>query len=410
MGGKLSNSTAQVVPSYLRELNERRVLDILREQGPAHAAQIARLASLSRPTSAQVLRALVDVGLVEEQMPMSGDPGRARSMFYAVSNLGAVLTVDIGARFIRAAVGDINGTQLAIANHPLAETTLACVIQTMHSAVDEVLLASKYKSKDILSFVVGSPGVVDQAAGQIAIAGTIGELEGVKLAEVLEKEFKFKPVIENDVNLVAIAEQNFGGGKNTETFAVLSVGSGIGAGLIINGEIHRGHRGAAGEIFYIPLTGAEDISHNTSDPSSGNIENFTKAIAKNFPDSKLVAPYKTVDVFQAAREKDPLALAVVANVSERIALYISAITSVIDVESVILSGGIGRQADVLLDEIRAVTARIVPYAPSIEVSELGDNAVLLGASALGTKIAQDSVFARRSNAYSAARESVEIAL
>jgi hypothetical protein len=83
---------------------------------------------------------------------------------------------------------------------------------------------------------------------------------------------------------------------------------------------------------------------------------------------------------------------------------------VIDVESVVLSGGIGRQADVLLEEIRAVTANIVPYAPNIEVSQLGDNAVLLGASALGTKIAQNTVFARRSNAYSAARETADIAL
>lgn len=406
----MSNSTAAVVPSYLRELNERRVLEILREQGPAHAAQIARLANLSRPTSAQVLRALVEVGLVEEQMPVSGDPRRARSMFYAVSNLGAVLTVDIGARFIRAAVGDVNGVQLSAISLPLAETKLASIIKTIHDAVDEVLSSANYTRKDILSFVVGSPGVVDQAANQIAIAGTIEELEGVNLAEVLEKEIGFKPVVENDVNLVAIAEQNFGAGKELENFAVLSVGSGIGAGLIINGELHRGHRGAAGEIFYIPLTGAEDIRHSSTDPSSGNIEAFAKSISKDFPDSKLQAPYKTVEIFQAARSKDPLALAVVTNVAARIALYVSTITAVIDVESVILSGGIGRQADVLLAEIRAVTARIVPFAPSIEVSDLGDNAVLLGGSALGTKIAQDTIFARRSNAYSAARENAEIAL
>ena len=145
----MSEVTAQVVPSYLRELNERRVLDILREQGPAHAAEIARLASLSRPTSAQVLRSLVEVGLVKEQLPTSGDPRRARSMFYAVSELGAVLTVDIGARFIRAAVGDVNGVQLSTTSHPLSEATLANVIKTMHSAVDEALANAKYKAKDI---------------------------------------------------------------------------------------------------------------------------------------------------------------------------------------------------------------------------------------------------------------------
>ncbi|MEN9692382.1 MAG: hypothetical protein RLZZ330_26 [Actinomycetota bacterium] len=405
----MSEVTAQVVPSYLRELNERRVLDILREQGPAHAAEIARLAGLSRPTSAQVLRALVEVGLVREEMPMSGDPRRARSMFYAVSDLGAVLTVDIGARFIRAAVSDINGTTIATASHPLSDTKLSNVIKTVHSAVDEVLNKSNYTLKDILSFVVGSPGVVDQTAGQIAIAGTISELEGVDLADLLEKEFGFKPSIENDVNLVAIAEQNFGAGKNLETFAVLSVGSGIGAGLIINGELHRGHRGAAGEVFYIPLSGEDDKRHSSTDPSSANVEAFAASIAKNYPDTKLKAPYKTVDIFQAAREKDAFALAVVTNVAHRIALYVASVTSVIDVESVILSGGIGRQADVLLAEIQSVSSQMVPFVPNIQVTELGDNAVLLGANALATKIAQDGVFARRSNAYSAARENVEIA-
>ena len=405
----MSEVTAQVVPSYLRELNERRVLDILREQGPAHAAEIARLASLSRPTSAQVLRSLVEVGLVKEQLPTSGDPRRARSMFYAVSELGAVLTVDIGARFIRAAVGDVNGATISTTSIPLSDTKLSEVIKTVRSAVEEVLKKTKYTEKDILSFVVGSPGVVDQTIGQIAIAGTINELEGVNLAEILEKEFGFKPSVENDVNLVAIAEQNFGAGKNLETFVVLSVGSGIGAGLIINGQLHRGHRGAAGEVFYIPLSGADDQRHSSTDPSSSNIESFAASIAKNYPDSKLKAPYKTVDIFQAARENDAFALAVVANVSTRIALYVASVTSVIDVESVILSGGIGRQADVLLSEIQSVTSQMVPFVPNIQVSELGDNAVLLGANALATKQAQDSVFARRSNAYSAARENIEIA-
>jgi hypothetical protein len=81
---------------------------------------------------------------------------------------------------------------------------------------------------------------------------------------------------------------------------------------------------------------------------------------------------------------------------------------VVDVELVILGGGIGRQADVLLAEIQAVVARIVPFAPRIEVSSLGDTAVLMGGIAMGTSIAQDLVFAERSNAYQAARDMSEL--
>ena len=78
------------------------------------------------------------------------------------------------------------------------------------------------------------------------------------------------------------------------------------------------------------------------------------------------------------------------------------------VELVILGGGVGRQADVLLAEIQAVVARIVPFAPRIEVSSLGETAVLLGGIAMGTSLAQDAVFAQRSNAYQAARELSEL--
>jgi len=145
-----------------------------------------------------------------------------------------------------------------------------------------------------------------------------------------------------------------------------------------------------------------------SDPSSPSIVALAARLAPEHPGSRLTAPYETIAIFDAARYKDPLAVAVVLNVAERIARYIATITAVVDVELVILGGGIGRQADVLLAEIRAAVARVVPFAPRIEVSTLGDQAVLLGGIALGTSVAQDTVFAQRSNAYQAAREATEV--
>jgi hypothetical protein len=262
--------------------------------------------------------------------------------------------------------------------------------------------------EQLVSVVVGSPGVVDQTGGQIAIAGTISDLDGIPLGEVVAREFHCTPIIENDVNLVAIAEQNFGTAKGVENFAVLSVGSGLGAGLSLNGKLHRGHRGAAGEIFYVPFGNPFDNRRAGTDPSGGNIEALAEKLAPDFPDTRLTAPYSTIAIFDAARYKDPLAVAVVAEVARRIALYIATITAVVDVELVVLGGGIGRQADVLLAEIQAVVARIVPFAPRIEVSTLGDNSVLLGGIALGTKTAQDLVFSERSNAYQATREVGEL--
>lgn len=400
----MAPTSAQAVPSYLREINERRVLDVLRQSGAAHAAEVARLTGLSRPTASQVLRSLIDVGLVREEVPSEGDPRRARLMYSAIADLGGVLAIDIGARFVRAAVADLNGKILTTVSRAMADVHLGDVLSQMSSAVTQALDEAAYSLEQIVTVVVGSPGVVDQQGGQIAIAGTISELDGIPLGEVVAREFNCTPVIENDVNLVAIAEQAYGGGKGVENFVVLSVGSGLGAGLTLNGNLHRGHRGAAGEIFYVPFGDPYDNLRSHTDPSGGKIEALAAELASLHPTTRLSAPYSSISIFEAARYKDPLAVAVVNDVAQRIALYIATITAVVDVELVILGGGVGRQADVLLAEIQAVVARIVPFAPRIEVSSLGESAVLLGGIAMGTSLAQNAVFAQRSNAYQAARE------
>jgi len=382
-------------------------LDALRASGATHAAEVARLAGLSRPTASQILRSLIDVGLVDEVVPVDGDPRRARSMFSAVPDLGVVLAIDIGARFVRAAVGDLNGLTLATVSRPVADPKLSNILTEMRAAVSEALSKSGFGLVQVLSVVVGSPGLVDSQTGNIAIAGTISELDGIPLGEIVAKEFNCTPLVENDVNLVTVAEHMFGAGKDVQDFAVLSVGSGIGAGLILGGKLHRGYRGAAGEIFYIPFGDPFDDSRSATDPSASSITKIAATLASNHPQSKLEAPYTSVAIFEAARYKDPLAIAVVAEVAERIALYIAAMTAVVDMELVVLSGGIGRQADVLLAAIQAVVARIVPFAPRIEVSALGENAILLGGLGLATNIARELVFKERSNGYQAAREQLE---
>lgn len=405
----MKSVSAQAVPSLLREINERRVLDALREHGSVHAAEIARLSGLSRPTAAQVLRSLIEVGLVREDYPTESDPRRARAMYSAVTDLGALLAIDIGARFIRVAVGDLSGNVLATVNTPLHAPDLKQLVRAIHLTVDQAIAESGFGAKDVISVVIGSPGVVDQSTGRIAMAGAVSAIEGVDLAAVVGKELDCSPLVENDVNLVAIAEQTYGAGVGVDNFAVLSVGSGIGSGLVLGGKLHRGHRGAAGEIFYVPLGDEAELDHHSTDPSAYNIRAIAESLAPKHEGSRLSAPFEPIAIFEAARYKDPLAVAIVTEVARRIALYIATITAVADVELVVLGGGIGRQADVLLAETQAAVARLVPFAPRIEVSALGETAVLRGSMALCRELAQDLVFAERSHAYQAAREQAETA-
>lgn len=380
------------VPSLMRELNERSVLDTLRANGALHAAEIARLIGLSKPTTADILRSLIESGLIQEYTPGEEDPKRARSVFEAVNDLKVSLAIDIGSRFIRAAVGDLNEKMIAETSESVKSLELKDLISVMHTAVNSALKKSGYSLKDVASLVVGTPGVVDQNSGVVAIAGTITALDGVNLAELLTKEFGIEPRVENDINLVTVAEQAAGHGKGVENFAVLSVGSGLGSGLVLNGKIHRGHRGAAGEIFYVPFGDPLDSHRDATNPSGDRIAEITRGLTKKYKGSVLQEPYSTVEILKAAKNGDALALAVVQLEAERIALYVAAISAVTDVELIVLSGGIGRQASFFLDPIKKLVGKILPFPPRIEVSTLGDTGILVGALNIATAHSCDIVF------------------
>ena len=385
-------NASPAVPSLIRELNERSVLDTLRAHGALHAAEIARHIGLSKPTTADILRSLTDSGLIEEYSPGEEDSKRARSVYEAISDVKISLGIDIGSRFIRAAVGDLNQQMRSEVSVPVTSLTLKDLTFVMHKAVDTVLKDAGYKLKDVASIVVGTPGVIDQSTGVVSIAGTIGSLDGVNLVAHIENEFGIHPTLENDINLVTAAEQSAGHGQGIDNFAVLSVGSGLGSGLVLNGQLHRGHRGAAGEIFYVPFGDPRDTHRSATNPSGDRIAEITRALANKYKSSSLVEPYSTVDILNAAKSGDELGKAVVALEAERIALYIAAISAVTDVELVVLSGGIGRQATFFLEPIKKLVSEIVPFPPRIEVSVLGDTGILIGALNIATQQACDRVF------------------
>ncbi|MEI6220137.1 MAG: ROK family transcriptional regulator [Actinomycetes bacterium] len=388
------------IPSLLREINERTVIDLLRVEGAMHAARIARHIGISKPTTSDILRSLVESGLVSELTPGEHDSHRAKNIFSAVSDIKISVAIDIGSRFIRAAVGDLNGVLRSEISLPNTSDSLISLLAIVETGVDQSLQTAGFSRGDIASIAVGTPGVIDQSTGNIEIAGTIGALDGVNLAAEIESLFKIPPIVENDINLLAVAEQVAGFGQGVSNFAVLSVGSGLGSGLVLNGKLHRGHSGAAGEVFYIPFGDPRDRQRTSTNPSGDRIAFVTRSLASAHPDSTLQEPYSTVDILNAAKAGDSLGQAVVALEADRIALYIAGISAVVDVELVVLAGGIGRQSKFFIQPIEALLKEILPYPPRLAVSELGDQGILIGALDLASAQACDRVFAERSKASS----------
>jgi predicted NBD/HSP70 family sugar kinase len=209
------------------------------------------------------------------------------------------------------------------------------------------------------------------------------------LREQLECALRVPVTLENDVNLAAIAEQRNGVAQGVADFAFLLVGAGLGAAVMVDWRLHRGHNGAAGELDAVRSGRADDV-----DPCAAAISKFAAGAAEE-KETVLEAPFDVREIFAAARAGDEVAAAVVEETARRIALHVLPLAATLDLPLVVLGGSVGANAD-LLEPVRRRLEGWLPFPPPrVEVSALGEAAVIEGALAAGVDTALERVFKRR---------------
>jgi predicted NBD/HSP70 family sugar kinase len=390
MGGKPQQ--ARAIPPLLKHLNERTVLETIRARAPISRAEISRLAGISKPTVSLALQSLLDARLVREAEPDSSRPSYGAVYFEPVPDAAFVLGLDLGARFLRGAVCDLGGAIRARHDVEIRGADAAGALNAIATLHEALIDASGVSRDAIDGAVVGVPGVVEADTGTLRLATNVSGLEGRAFGQELRERLDFTVTLENDINLAALGERWLGVARGVDDFAFLSVGTGMGMGLVLGGKLHRGHNGAAGEVDWaLAGIGREDI-----DPSAESLPALIARIAADGSwETSLAALVDARAVFSAARGGDRLAREVVDEIGRRIASHIAPIAAVADVALVVLGGGIGANGDLLLDRVRALLAEWMPYPPRVETSSLGEAAVLTGALAVGVDAALDNVFVNR---------------
>ena len=371
----------KAVPGLLKRINEREVLETIRAGAPISRAEISRRAGISKPTVSLALQSLLASGLVREAERPPDGPGYGAVYFEPIAEAALVLGLDIGARFLRGAVSDLGGTIRARQDVELAVADAADAVEASARLQAALLAAAGLESERVDSVVVGVPGVVT-ADGTLRLAENVAGLEGRRFASELQAALDLPVTLENDINLAALGERWQGVARGVADFVFLSVGTGMGAGLVLGGELHRGRNGAAGEIDFA-LVGVGE----TVDPSAAQVSELAHDLAGLAADPR--------SVFTSARRGEAGALAVVDEVARRIALHLAPIAAVADVELVVPGGGIGANGDLLLDPIGRLLGEWLPFPPRLAVSTLGEAAVLTGAVAVGLQAALDNVFTSR---------------
>ncbi len=386
-----SHVSAPALPPLLKHLNERTVLEAIRSGAPISRAEISRRAGISKPTVSLALQSLLEAGLVREATSEPAGPRYGAVFFEPVPEAALVLGLDVGGRFLRGAICDLRGDTRARLDVEIEGSDAGRVLDQISGLRERLVEATGLDGSLLNGAVVGVPGVVDAERRGIALATSVAGLEGDTFGADLDRRLGLSVTLENDVNLAALGEHWQGVARGVDDFLFLSIGTGMGAGLVLRGELHRGHNGAAGEVDFALVGLAQDV-----DPCAGAVSAFAAQLAAERGGATVLAPpYDAREIFAAARARDALAGEVVNEVARRIALHIVPVAAVTDVSLVVLGGGLGANGDLLLEPVRGRLESWIPYPPRVEVSSLGEAAVLTGALASGLRHALDDVVERR---------------
>jgi len=377
-----TTTTGAARPSLMRTLNEQLLLERMRGNGPVSRSDLAAASGLSKPTVALALTSLERDALVRHAGRRVGGRGRSASLYEIRSDAGFVLGLDVGREFVRGAVTDLAGAVRARRSRPARSSSGAARVRELAALADDLLQDAGVEGKEpLLQTVVGSPGIVEPDGHALQLAPNLPGWERPAVLRDLRRLLGAETMIENDVDAAAVAEREHGHGRDASTFAFVSVGTGIGMGLVLEGKLHRGAHGAAGEIAFLPV--ADDELDQRDARRRGALESAASAAAVVRAAQRAGTRLRSArSVFAAAAAGDERAQEVVAEQASIVARALASIVAVVDPELIVLGGGIGRAAG-FAEEVGAALARLSPVVPDVLPSALGENAVVDGCLAVG---------------------------
>jgi glucokinase len=366
----------------IAELNTFQVLDAIRSRGRVTRRQLGYELGLSNASVSRIVKRLLAAGLIAEE-PGAGAGtvrGRIPGVLRFIGPPGGVIAVDLGGTRCHGALADLAGGVVAEDFRPAGEGSKA--VGALLSCVAALEARAAELAMPVRAAVVGIPALIDPATG-LATAGPNVHWQGLDLLGMLREHLTLPFEVDNDVNLGALGQAWRGAGRGAHSFVLISLGTGIGGAVVIDGHLIRGRHNAAGEVAYFPVghggtggrTGFEDVASGTALRARAS-----ELIAAGRP-SSLSDGYAVADIFAAARYGDQVGGQVVGELVSHVAAAIAGVTALVDPERIILDGSIGRALEPWLEDVRSAVTAGVFRPPDIVISALGPNATVLGAIA-----------------------------
>ncbi|MGE5335655.1 MAG: ROK family transcriptional regulator [Nitrososphaerota archaeon] len=374
----------------MRELNRLLILNCVRVSGPITRVAVAHRTGLSRTTVSSIVDELLADSLLVEGQTVEAAPtgGRRATLLHFNADAGYVIGVDLGRSHLTLLMTNLAGDIVARCSGPFdaalgPEACLREVIARLMGFTAEHHIGWH----QIIGVGLGIPGPMDAASRMLVRPPRMPGWDHFDIRTVMERACKVPIYLDNDANMGARGESQYGAGRNVENMAYVKVATGIGCGLIMNGDIYRGSGGTAGEIGHVTI---DDNGPLCDCGNRGCLEVVAgaTAVAQDAARGSQRAdhrPLDVADVVQMALAGDSAAQKAIERAGYHIGIALAGLVNIFNPSLILLDGSMARSGELLLAPIRQVIARRSLAASSaatrIELAQLGDNAIALGAVA-----------------------------
>jgi predicted NBD/HSP70 family sugar kinase len=359
--------------------------------GPLTRAEITAATRLSPPTVGSLATALVKLGLLSALGRGPSTGGRPPHSVQFNAHFGVVAGIVLEETTTRLAVADLTGETLAATEVMTPpdegpEPMLGWMAQQVQALLTDPRVPAE---KPLLAVAAGLPGAVDRVRGTVVgLMPGFRSWEGLPVRAYLEQQIGAPVVVENDVNLAVLGEHWRGAAQEHDTCVFISLGVGIGAGILIGGELHRGHHSLAGEIAVMCMA-SDAVAGDFG--SRGWLETFVglDTIVRRWrPDAREDLADQARALLRDARGGDTTARQAIRDAATLIGLAAAHVSLVIDPSLLVLSGPLVEGGGEVLERVRAVVGRMLPRPPKVLVSTLADRAMLTGSVLVATQEAR----------------------
>lgn len=379
--------------AHMRARNTSLILNLIWKERTISRAEISRRTGLSRSTVSAIVNQLLETGLVNECGIGDSSGGRRPIILSFVDDAFGLVGVDLGATHVGVVVTNLRGeVKLWKKQAHDMEFDPKGTIEVMFALIDACTSELHLAAERILGVGVAIPSPVDPNDRQGVLTPEVfPSWQGVEIIPTLERVYGVPVYIDNDANLGALAELWWGVGRHGGNLVFIKVGKGVGAGLIINGDIYRGSRGMAGEIGHIVVESSSQRVHCgmpgalTAYVGAHSLTQQVNERRGRHPDSPLLKGESSVsDIADAALAGDSLAREIVEDAGRYIGITVANILNLLNPEAVVLGGALTKVGDSLLQIVRKTIKEQTLWSSIAEaklvVTELGEINIAVGAA------------------------------